>query len=134
MIEQTPRFIKIYDFFSGNLFPGENYMLVIPNYQRGYKWAVKDVNIDDATSSVEYLVKTILDSFETNNELFLQGITVSDSVVNSDGQRDVIIIDGQQRITTLYLLLWYLDPSLISNTNLRYDAREDTDLCLKNLK
>lgn len=134
MTDTKPRFVKLYDFFDGNLFPNEDYNLVIPNYQRGYKWAVKDLNNSEAESSVEYLVKTIIESFTTNSELFLQGITVSDSQINDSNKRGVVIIDGQQRLTTLYLLLWYLDKDLIKQTSLRYDARKDTDACLNKLK
>lgn len=122
----------MYDIFSGDLFQEGKYTLVIPNYQRGYKWAVKDRNNPEDESSVEYLVKTIIESFKVNAELFLQGITVAE--INRKEGKNIIIIDGQQRITTLYLLLWYLDPTLISTTKLKYDAREDTDACLKKLK
>ena len=134
MSESEPRFIKLYDFFSGELFPSEEYNLVIPNYQRGYKWAVKDTNNSNAESSVEYLVKSIIESFRTNSELFLQGITVSDSQIDVSNKRDVVIIDGQQRLTTLYLLLWCIDKELIQKNSLRYDARKDTDICLNELK
>ena len=133
MSESEPRFIQLYDFFNGALFD-EKFNLVIPNYQRRYKWAVKDSNNAEDESSVEYLVKTIIESFHSNSELFLQGITVSDTEKDSAGVRNVIIIDGQQRITTLYLLLWVLDKSLIQSTELRYAARKDTDKCLKTLK
>ena len=104
MSETEPRFVKLYDFFDGNLFPSEDYNLVIPNYQRGYKWAVKDINNTETESSVEYLIRTILDSFQTNSEIFLQGITVSDSEKDENGKKNIVIIDGQQRLTTLYLL------------------------------
>ncbi len=133
MSESEPRFIQLYDFFNGALFD-EKFNLVIPNYQRGYKWAVKDSTNAEDESSVEYLVKTIIESFHSNSELFLQGITVSDTEKDSSGVHNVILIDGQQRITTLYLLLWVLDKSLIQSTELRYAARKDTDKCLKTLK
>ena len=42
MSESEPRFIQLYDFFNGALFD-EKFNLVIPNYQRGYKWAVKEI-------------------------------------------------------------------------------------------
>lgn len=135
MNASEPRFVKLYDFFSGNLFPPEKYNLVIPDYQRGYMWAVKDLNDTEAESSVEYLIKTIIESFRTNSDLFLQGITVSDSEADLETSlRNVVIIDGQQRITTMYLLLWVLDKCLIQDTTLKYTARADTDICLRNLK
>ncbi len=131
MSESEPRFIKLYDLFSGELFPSEDYNLVIPNYQRGYKWAVKESGKE---SSVEFLINSILESFRNKSELFLQGITVSDSSRTDDNKRRIIIIDGQQRITTLYLLLWYLDKEAVSNACLVYEARKDTDDCLNGLK
>lgn len=134
MSESAPRFIKLNDFFDGSLFHEEKYNLVIPRYQRGYKWAVKDMDNPEAESSVEYLIKTIIASFKTDSELFLQGITVSDSEIDQNGNRKVIIIDGQQRLTTMYLLLWVLDKELIQETTLIYDARKDTDICLNSLK
>lgn len=134
MSKSEPRFVKLFDFFDGNLFPSEDYSLIIPNYQRGYKWAVKDINDAESESSVEYLTRTIVDSFHTNSEIFLQGITVSDSEMDHNGKRKVVIIDGQQRLTTLYLLLWVLDKDLIQRTELKYDVRKDTDTCLNKLK
>lgn len=134
MNESEPRFIKLYDFFDGSLFSEKKYNLVIPRYQRGYKWAFKKMVNPDAESSVAYLIKTIIASFKTDSELFLQGITVSDSEIDQNGNRKVIIIDGQQRLTTMYLLLWVLDKELIQETTLIYDARKDTDICLNSLK
>jgi uncharacterized protein with ParB-like and HNH nuclease domain len=46
----------------------------------------------------------------------------------------IILIDGQQRTTTLYLLLWCLQKDLIKNIQLEYDIRENSKEFLKNLK
>ena len=103
----------------------------IPNYQRGYKWAVKEH--DDGQSSVEYLLSGLISAWKSRpgQVYFLQGITVSEA------DNMVEIIDGQQRITTLYLILRLLGSSFISNENdieLQYSVRRDSQTFLTRLK
>lgn len=97
------------------LFPEKDKLLVIPNYQRGYKWAVKE---NDDQSAVEKLLDNLLDAYDTgiNQEYFLQGITVAEE------KNQVILIDGQQRTTTLYLLLWCTGE--LNGLKLKYDVRK----------
>ncbi|MBO7477324.1 MAG: DUF262 domain-containing protein [Salinivirgaceae bacterium] len=102
----------------------------IPNYQRGYKWSVK---MDDADTSVEYLMEKLIDAFKSQSgqQFFLQGVTVVE-----DGNK-ITLIDGQQRTTTLYLLLWCLGRENITgnkNIDLDYTIRERSKEYLKNLK
>jgi hypothetical protein len=82
----------------------------IDYYQREYKWQRKQV-----AELLEDLVGTFLDSYEEGNEraavasyghYFLGSIIVSDR----DGQK--LVIDGQQRLTTLTLLLIFLQHHL----------------------
>lgn len=79
-------------------------------YQREYKWQAKQVGelVDDLTSK-------FLESYEPGHErkavagyghYFLGSIIISDK----DGHK--FIIDGQQRLTTLTLLLIFLQHSL----------------------
>lgn len=86
-------------------------LFVIPNYQRGYKWSVKP---KDKDSSLEHLLLDLVEEFDRNpnNDYFLQGVTVTERVIN--GRKNVVLIDGQQRTTSIYLILWYL-----SNYNLQ---------------
>ena len=104
--------------------------VVIPNYQRGYKWSVKDWNgRAEEPSALEKLLNDLNQSYENQNDYFLQGITVQER------DSDVILIDGQQRVTSLYLLLWYLGgPDAIGNINLRYDIRKKSGEFLSKLK
>ena len=114
------------------LYPqGKKMTFEIPNYQRGYKWAVKER--DDKQSSVEYLLSSLISAWKSRSEqvYFLQGITVSE-----EGNK-IEIIDGQQRITTLYLILRVLGDSFISKENdikLQYSVRPDSQTFLDNLK
>src|SRR5438270_11806933 len=82
----------------------------IDYYQREYKWQTKQV-----TELIEDLANKFLESFEAGHErsavadyghYFLGSIIISDK----DGQK--FIIDGQQRLTTLTLLLIFLEHEL----------------------
>lgn len=96
----------------------------IPDYQRGYKWTA-----DNVTTLLNDLNK-----FNRNeNEFYcLQNITVTDAAVDdkSDAVGDKLnVIDGQQRLTTIFLLLSYLDEvgkTLPYADCLLYSVRETT--------
>ena len=115
----------------------EHPLFVIPNYQRGFKWSVKP---KDKDSSLEHLLHNLVDEFRVNpnNDYFLQGVTVTEKMVN--GRKNVILIDGQQRTTTIYLILWYLSNSNLQDTvehnsfDLSYEVRECSQLILSELK
>ena len=113
------------------LYPDNGHKIfVIPNYQRGYKWSVKTDNED---TSVEHLIKSLKNAYSSKNgqQFFLQGVTVVE-----DGE-SVILIDGQQRTTTLYLLLWCLGRNnVIGNRNidLDYSIRKQSKDYLNKLK
>jgi hypothetical protein len=103
----------------------ENKTFVIPNYQRGYKWAVKE---DEKTASaVEKLLDNLI-SANKEQSYFLQGVTV---VENND---KIILIDGQQRTTTFYFLLWCLSKELINTIKLEYDVRQQSKEFILQLK
>jgi len=103
------------------LFPEKDKEFVIPNYQRGYKWAVKE----KSDSAVEKLCEDLVNA-NKEQEYFLQGVTVVEE------NEKVILIDGQQRTTTLYLILWYLKK--LNNLTLTYDIRESSKEFINDLK
>ena len=125
------RFINLFILFTKNFFSGKEHSLFIPGYQRGYKWAVK--KYPDEDSSVEYFVRSHIEiSKNKSNEVFLQGITVYEDTTKNPIR--IEIVDGQQRITTLYLLLWCLNSENIKDCSLKYSSRKDTQDLLNNLK
>ncbi|MGH1601312.1 DUF262 domain-containing protein [Campylobacter majalis] len=65
--------------------------LSIPNYQRPYTWSTQNVN---------ELIDDILEAIELDKEQYLIGNII---LHENDGKLD--IIDGQQRLTTLALIL-----------------------------
>ena len=106
--------LNIQDYISGKTF-------VIPNYQRGYKWGVPH-NHKEEKCSVQILLSDILQAKEKNKEeYFIQGVTVTEN------NGEVVLIDGQQRTTTLYLLLKYLGYDQLPT--IKYDIRKEIDSC-----
>ena len=86
----------------------------IPGYQRGYRWEKKHVKA---------LLKDILE-FDSSNDPFycLQPLVVIKNKELSDGGGGTVydVIDGQQRLTTLFLILHCINNSRL-NYSLRYE-------------
>lgn len=84
----------------------------IPGYQRGYRWETKHVHA---------LLKDILE-FDSSSEPFycLQPLVVVKNEDLSKNSEKVVydVIDGQQRLTTLFLIL-----HCTNNTRLDYSLR-----------
>lgn len=100
----------------------------IPSYQRGYKWT---------SAEVKQLLEDI-DNFKLtgdNSDQFycLQNITLS--IPNEknehknelpDSRKYINVIDGQQRLTTMYILLRCLDQHQLVKGKLNYSVRQKT--------
>lgn len=108
----------------------EKKKIVIPNYQRGYKWSVKIAGKESyGMSAVEKLLSDIAAPCMNGEDYFLQGIFVQED------DNTIVVIDGQQRLTTIYLLLWYCGGvKTIVDIDLKYDIRTDSEEFLKSLK
>jgi hypothetical protein len=97
---------------------------LVPNYQRGFKWGVPD---SDGKCAVRILIDDLIHSFTINiEEYFIQGVTVFEDI---NGQ--VVIIDGQQRTTTFFLLLKFLGYEGLPEID--YAIREESKKWLKSL-
>lgn len=101
----------------------------IPDYQRGYKW-----NASDATKLLDDLKKFEESNPKDGDFYCLQNITL---VPNKDG-KSLNVVDGQQRLTTLYILLSYYknckNRELEDFSNIiKYSIRESTAEKLKEL-
>lgn len=103
---------SVKELFSKYLKNGEHF--IIPAYQRGYKWKATDI---------EQLLNDI-NRFQNNgdDEIFycLQNITL---IKNDKGYN---IVDGQQRLTTLSLMLAYFGESNLIKKKLQYDIRQES--------
>lgn len=99
----------------------------VPDYQRGYRWGENEV-------------KQLLDDIDENrkknekergqNNYYLQPIVLKEKGENYE------LIDGQQRLTTLYLILNCIKevlPNTSINYNINYATRQETQNFLKEI-
>ena len=84
----------------------------VPDYQRGYRWGENEV-------------KQLLEDIYENG---LKSYYLQPIVVKPIKGEDFELIDGQQRLTTLYLLLNYLEKSFSgeSKTSRKYEITYET--------
>ena len=92
---------------------------VVPSYQRGYRWGRDEVT---------RLLDDIYENFGKN--YCLQPVVVAR---RGDGSYE--LIDGQQRLTTLYLIRQYMHKDSggfmeAPSFSIRYDTREESETFL----
>lgn len=100
----------------------------IPEYQRGYKWTA---------ANVVQLLEDLKNFKKSDNDQFycIQNITITKQKHKDSWCMNVI--DGQQRLTTLFILLSYLqrnmkDKIIIPSANiLKYSIRKSSDQFLR---
>lgn len=102
---------------SGNIFTSKECQYIIPLYQREYAWGEKQIvrlieDISDAEKDKKYYIGTLIVS------------------KRNDGKLEVI--DGQQRLTTLFLLLNCLGET--TDTHLTFECRDRSNYTLKNIQ
>lgn len=99
----------------------------IPSYQRGYRWTSRQVKdlLDDIGS---FRPEKIQDTDEYS-WYCLQPLVVKEE--SKDGKKRYDVIDGQQRLTTIFIILNCLKGG--SELSLEYETRENSDEFLKNI-
>lgn len=109
----------------------QEYNFYIPSYQRGYRWSDKEV--EDLLNDIsEFRPRQVKDTDE-KTWYCLQPIVVKK---RKDEQYEVI--DGQQRLTSIYLILHYLNQIYTEENRsklfeLNYQTRPGSSGFLKNL-
>lgn len=101
----------------------KNKVFYIPNYQRGYVWGKRSIKGKD---SVSYMIESLLNGYINNTDIFIQGVTVSEN------EKQIVLIDGQQRTTFFYLLLKYLGYK--GNFSIHYIIRKKSNDFLRDLE
>ena len=109
---------KIVEIRINNLFKDVEY--IIPIYQRNYSWQEKQIR---------ELIDDILDIDENDSSLYYLGTLIVDR--KSDGKFEVI--DGQQRLTTLFLLQKFLNKENTLSHELQFEARDESNYTLKSI-
>ena len=98
----------------------------VPDYQRGYRWGENEV-------------KQLLDDIYENSqkkESCAKNYYLQPIVVKTIREGNYELIDGQQRLTTLYLILTCIKemlPKTFLNYEITYQTREDTYNFLKKI-
>ena len=123
MAENQLELLTIYD-----LIKGDPFSFYIPSYQRGYRWTSRQV-IDLLVDIYEFTTK----KGKTVDEFYcLQPIVVKPRENNWE------VIDGQQRLTTIFLLLKYFNNRLAEDFRkdlykIEYETRENSANYLQNI-
>lgn len=99
----------------------------IPSFQRGYRWG--DNQVDD-------LLEDIWEFFNISNKDEGEFYCLQPIIVKSENNR-YRLIDGQQRITTIYLILSYLEFYMkrykYEKFKIEYETRKDSKGYLENI-
>ena len=95
----------------------------IPSYQRGYRWT--EIHINDLLNDLLAYV----DSKEKNGGYYLQPLVV---YKNKDKNNSYTVVDGQQRLTTMFLIYKYLKGE--NAYTLTFDRDIDRDIDNKRWK
>ncbi len=107
-----------------NVFSGAEY--IVPIYQRNYAWE-KD--------EIEQLLNDIYDFSDTRDPL--SRYYLGSLIVDDLGNNQFSVIDGQQRLTTVFLLFTYLRNMKkdldVSEKSLGFEAREKSNRTLRAL-
>lgn len=95
------------------------YEFYIPSYQRGYRWNRQQIK--DLLSDIwEFHLKNpAIDEFYC-----LQPIVVKPKSV--DGREKWEVIDGQQRLTTIYIILQYIKQNILPKVDLSFSLEYET--------
>jgi hypothetical protein len=72
------------------------YVFRVPEYQRGFEWT---------HDNIEQFHKTIMNCTEDNNDRFIGTVILRRENEKKDGDEVVQLVDGQQRITTVFMYL-----------------------------
>ena len=99
-------------------------VFAIPDYQRGYVWG--KTKTGSSKDSVTYIMESLIKGFCENRDVFIQGVTVSES------DEEIVLIDGQQRTTFFYLLLKTLGYD--KPFRIKYKIRKESDDFLSGIK
>ena len=90
---------------------------VVPIYQRSYAWEKYEI---------EQLIEDII---ESEGNYYLGNL-----IVDRIDENVFSVIDGQQRLTTLFLILCHVSSDLLLNDSLSFESRLKSNKTLKRIK
>lgn len=104
------------------------YSFYIPAYQRGYRWTVQEVK--DLLNDINEFSPREIEGTDDKTWYCLQPV-----VVKQRKETEYEVIDGQQRLTTAYLILHYLNQDFVEKRRdklfqLDYETRPNSKIFL----
>lgn len=107
----------------------ESKYFFIPSYQRGYRWGDKEIEelLDDIN---DFMVGKDKKEIKENDFYCLQPIVVKK--IEKENKSKYRVIDGQQRLTTIFLIIKYLKNE--DYFIIEYETREKSFEFLKEIK
>ena len=141
-IKNQIRLMPVKDLLGMNFF--------IPGYQRGYRWKTRQVEdlLDDIYEFMQsgkdgkYCLQPLVVKYSASKDRLLDKLNEALKEKENDIQSayQVLkdyqrwdVVDGQQRLTTIYILLSYLDKTKAPYT-LQYETRKGSQDFLKNIR
>ena len=109
----------------------QEFSFFIPGYQRGYKWGLKEIK--ELLNDISDFLPRLINESDDKTWYCLQPV-----IVKARGDNTYEVIDGQQRLTTLYLILYYLNQDFVESRRdklfeLKYETRDDSSKYLNDL-
>jgi len=111
-----------------------DYDFIVPDYQRGYRWT---------SIQVKQLLTDIWEFAKKENKSSSEFYCLQPIVVKKREENKYEVIDGQQRLTTIYLILKFIESDHLRRTleeaysksifKIDYDIRERSKIFLKNV-
>ncbi|GAA3724339.1 DUF262 domain-containing protein [Flavobacterium ginsengisoli] len=110
----------------------QEYKFYVPSYQRGYRWSSTEVT--ELLNDISEFNPRLVEATDDKTWYCLQPI-----VVKEKHDRTFEVIDGQQRLTTIYLILFYLNQDYKEDRrdklfDLDYETRHGSKDFLKDLE
>lgn len=108
----------------------------IPNYQRGYKWEKEQVedllndinefmNADKDKVGMSYCIQPLVVGNRQEDSEILEKIKEANSIPAVEAlltEREMEVIDGQQRLTTIFLILSALNVNKKTNITILFNT------------
>lgn len=110
----------------------KDYSFEIPSFQRGFRWRRHEVELllEDFWSWYNERYKRSDDDFYC-----LQTVIVTPQEGEGSNDQEYVVIDGQQRLTTIHMILQYLyhdEPRVeLDVFDINYETRESEDFLIK---
>lgn len=113
------------DYLLIDFIKGEEKFFLIPHYQRKYTW--------EARKEVKELIDDIESFVNTNDREYILGALITKRIFNQKQYEQILLVDGQQRITTFLLIICALLKIVKTNFSELSDDGKELELKLKEI-